>query len=254
MDTFQDDFAHGAYLVWGQAALGSGTTGTPSTAAGGGVLKFDIVQDEEVDRDADIVTHPVEQGADVADHYRIKPNHIKLEAFISQEPLDGTIYGPGNASVLLPVALALPSYPPGNPFLAFFNPLGAAVRAIDQLLQGPPLQSFQAWQFVQSFDALANVLGVIDMLRADATIVDVATRSAYYPNMLIGKVTTKRNADTGTGTAISLEVHQVRFATTQTVGVPPLPAKPKDAPPVSKGVQNPTPPNSSLAYNLLFGP
>jgi hypothetical protein len=137
-----DPYAHGAFLLWIDAA--AQLLGLPSQH----LLKFDIVEEENVDRTQEITTHPVEVGADVADHYRRRPRAIRLHAFISQEPLDAEIYSMANA--LLPVELVLPNYVTSpNAFspgaLALINPLGTVVRTITQL-GNSDAQSFQSLQ------------------------------------------------------------------------------------------------------------
>lgn len=228
---FNDPFAHGAYLVWD-----------------GGALKFDTCDEEDIDEDADVVEHPVETGSNVTDHYRIKPRVVKLTAFVSQEPVDPSLYPEANGSVQA-VELSLPPYPHPSPGQL------AAVGAFAQNLTAPrPPTTFNQSAFVYSspIDTLAKVLSVFDDLRANATLIDVATVSRYYAQHLLATYSTRRNEKTGTGTIIELELRQVFFVSTDAVAAPPTPKKPKDKPGKNKGKQNPTTgPIQSVAIGLL---
>lgn len=245
-DNFASDFAHGAYLLWSDPTLGNGS------------LKFDIITNETVERDAEITEHPVEVGANIADHYRLKSRKVTLEAFISQEPLDPSIY-PTLQGSLQGAPLTLPTYPQTLTQLiarGIFNPTGSAILIADELALGTffgtaPNATFQSLQFSNPGDTLALTLAVLDDLYTNAVLVDVATRSAYYSQHLLGPVTTKRDKDTGTGTTISLSLTQVLFVSTQQVAAPPTPVKPKDKPSVNKGQQNPTTSNETTAHYLL---
>jgi hypothetical protein len=100
---------------------------------------------------------------------------------------------------------------------------------------------------------LTYVLAILDQLIHDAQLVNVATRYWFYENYLIASVKTTRNKDTGSGTAIEIELHEVRFVTTLTVAEPDLPTLPENTKPVNKGVQNPKPPLQSVAVGVLKG-
>ena len=242
---FSDPFAHGAYLDWSDPTLGNG------------VLKFDTVDDEDIGRDAEIVEHPVETGVNIADHYRIKLNDAKLEAFISQEPVDPSLYPDAQGSVQT-VRYQLPTYP--APSLAA-KLVGAALSAgvvgtiAQSFAQSPPTTFDQrVLMYGNPVDTLAMVLGSLEQLRQGAVVVNVATRSWYYASMMLGPIRTRRNEKTGTGTIITLELRQVAFVSTSSVAAPPTPKKKKDAPLTNKGKQNPAPPTlQSFGVKALVG-
>lgn len=202
----------------------------------GGAIYFDVVEDETVERDASVTDHPVEQGANVTDHYRVKPNTIKLEAFVSQEPIDPAVHPNGQGS-FQGAQLSLPAYPDiafgSNLAAILVNPIGSAIRQ----LRGPPSSvNVNSLQWAVAFDSLTDLLNSLEALRSNATLVDVATKSWYYGSYLLGAVTTKRNAATGTGTKVSITLKQVRIVSTSKVAAPVV-TNPSDAPAVSKGNQ-----------------
>jgi hypothetical protein len=209
---------------------------------GASPIYFDVVEQETVERDAEITQHPVEQGANIADHYRVKLNSVKLDVFVSQEPLDPSLHAGGFGAFNVQT-LALPSYPDvpllSNVATILANPVGSVIRG----LRTPPTSvNVNALQWSTPFDSLTDLLNMLESLRTNSTLFDVVTKSWYYASFLLGAVTTKRDAKTGTGTQITLECKQVRLVTTQKVAAPALPLKPKDTTPVNKGTQNPKDP------------
>lgn len=70
-----------------------------SPQAGGSPIIFDAVVTDVRTRDVDVTEHPVETGADVADHVRPKAQELRLEGWIADHPIPGTpaglLYGQG---------------------------------------------------------------------------------------------------------------------------------------------------------------
>jgi hypothetical protein len=52
------------------------------------LLTFDVVESEDVSREADVTDHPVEQGAAVSDHVRQRPDVIRITADVSNAPAE----------------------------------------------------------------------------------------------------------------------------------------------------------------------
>ena len=208
-----------------------------------GYIYFDAVMTETVTRDADVTEFPVEVGANITDHYRLKLNSIKLDCFVSQEPI-GTSVHPEGQGFYGAQAISWQPYPSlgivNNVATALTNPVGSLLRLINTDPTSATLNN--VLQFAQPFDSLTTLLGQLESLRNAATIVDVATRSYYYAGYMLGQIETSRDKGTGSGTKISIELHQINQVATQQVGAPPVPKKPKDTPPVNKGAQQPTDP------------
>lgn len=70
-----------------------------SPQAGGAPIIFDAVVTDTRTRDVDVTEHPVESGANVADHVRPKAQELRIEGVIADHPIPGTpaglLYGPG---------------------------------------------------------------------------------------------------------------------------------------------------------------
>lgn len=242
------------------------TTPSPNNAFGtfllpasGPAIYFDCVVTEQVTRDAEITEFPVEVGANISDHYRVKLNDVRLEVFVSQEPLNPLIH-PEGGGFWGAQTLVTPPYPSGSLVAgiakAVLNPVGSVTslvgNAISGLFETKPVIASPVLQWASPFDSLQALLTALDAIRSAAGLVDIYTKSAVYTGFVIGQVVTNRDKETGTGTKVSLEFKRIVTVSTQQVAAP-TPVQPKDAPPVAKGAQTPQDPGQmqSLASSLL---
>ena len=79
-------------------------------------LYFDLAFSYGAEHSSEVTTHPVESGANIADHVRVKPMQIKLEVLVTNSPIadlpDGSRQGKfASTSLTYPTALAA-SYGP----------------------------------------------------------------------------------------------------------------------------------------------
>jgi hypothetical protein len=185
------------------------STPSPNNAFGtflmpraGAPIYFDCVLTEQVVRDAEITEFPVEVGANISDHYRVKLNEVKLEVFVSQEPIDNLRH-PEGQGFWGAQKLITPPYPSG-PVLAtvakaIVNPVGSLVSVVGGLLDGldRPVTASPVLQWAAPFDSLQGLLTAIDAIRSAAGLVDIYTKSAVYTGFVIGNVTTNRDKEDG---------------------------------------------------------
>lgn len=245
-----DKFKNGSFLVChsGSQAL----------------IYFDCVLSETVTRDADITEFPVEVGANISDHYRLKLTSVKLEVFVSQEPItEDPLVHPEGGGFWGAQALDFAAHPYPKAKLdvatvgkAIVNPVGSLVSAISGALSGDPRKATMETLQFAAFDSLESLLGALDSVREAASLVDIHTKSQLYDGFAIGEVVTSRDKDTGTGTKVSIAFHRILQVQTGTVAAPPAPKKAKDKPPVNKGAQQPTDPGDkeSFAHGLIPAP
>jgi hypothetical protein len=90
-----------AYITWTDS---SGTTNW---------FTFDLVESENWDTGADITEHPVEQGANIADHVRVKLDKCELKIFSTNEPINGNAFDQAEIANV-PIATDTPSWVPGD--------------------------------------------------------------------------------------------------------------------------------------------
>lgn len=230
--------------------------GTYLMGSDGVSIYFDCVEVEEVVRDAEITEFPVEVGANISDHYRVKVNEVHLEVFVSNEPIrPGPLERAGFYGAQI---LNTPEYPGGSTLAgvakAVVNPVGTIASAIGGLLDSTtrPVTMHDVLQFPAPFNSLQSLLEKLDNWRSNATLADVVTAAQTYSGFALGKISTHRDKETGSGSKVAIELKRILTVSTQLVAAP-VPIKPKDTPPIKKGPQQPTDPGQyqSLASKLL---
>ena len=245
--------------------MGDGDRGTflfPHKGSNSPPIYFDCVLTEQVTRDAEITEFPVEVGANISDHYRVKLNEVRLEVFVSQEPLDYILDGgdpihPEGQGFWGAQSIVTKPYPSqsvgAGVAKAILNPVGSVTSLV-----GAQFDSFQrpvvftpVLQWAAPFDSLQNLLEKLDAIRSAAGLVDIYTKSAVYQSFALAQIITHRDKETGSGTRVSLEFKSIVTVSTQQVAWEPTPVKPKDKKPVNKGAQQPTEPKQQSALSAI---
>lgn len=213
-------------------------------------VAFDATIQESHASTATIPTHPVEQGADIADHVRVGLDQFTAEAFVTNTPIDvpdtqmdGVTGGVSGMDLDVPAPpLSLPIAIPGA------GAIGAALG-----IKNPaPQQRANVLNFSGDFDRVTAVYTALQAIVEAAELCEIATGLRYYSNMVISQLTAPRNAESGGGVTFSFQATQIRIVETKTVAAPKIPAS-GSASKVNKGVQTPkdaTPPQqASTWYN-----
>lgn len=260
-----------SYILWKPKGsvgdLGGGTTK---------VLTFDATLSEDHKWSSTITDHPVELGADIADHVRKDLDELTLEVFISNSPVEPrlaqvqTFHGLVDEAVpmvatkgqkpLSVKALVLQKdlrvqelhVDLAQPKIAL-TPAGLAVSLVQRGLRAikPPhftatagLQSSvknrEAVALVQWFENPVDVVALVGRtlydLRSNATLVTVYTPKRIYEDMALKEIRLKRDDQTGDGARFSLDFREVRTVSTK-FGEVPLPSLKKAEPKVDVGAK-----------------
>jgi hypothetical protein len=166
------------------------------------VLFFDVTLDEQNVGTAEVTKHPVERGADMADHHRAAPPSFTLRAMVTNTPIesigrlvgawlpqtletDARVMADGGANIPARAAqirggYTAPYRPPGAPRPHFpVDVIGG------QLASGPQRLVAQTFTFTNPQDRLRDMWDALDKLREDGTTLTVLTRLKDYENMVI---------------------------------------------------------------------
>ncbi len=212
----------GAYLYW-----------VPKGGAAKTLL-FDVVTDETQELAVTITEHPVEDGPNVADHIRRELNAVSLECQVSNAPVFD-VNGRGakvEAVELKMEKFKAPLAPnPGSAYKAIGG-------AISSLFSGEEKHSATVMQFPKAFDAVGDTLAILEKIRDDETLVQVALPSKIYKDMCLVKLTMKRNASIGDAAAFHLEFKEVRKVKVNIVAAP-KPTEKRAVPMKQRGSQDP---------------
>ncbi len=170
--------------------------------------------------------HPVEEGANIADHVRDELDRCSLEVFISNQPVYDWNARGGKVSKL-PIKLQK------------YKAIGGAIKgAIGALLGGNQEYNAQVLQFSSSFDAVGETIALLEKLKKQRQLINVVIPSKLYENMMLEKITVTRTAGSGDGAQIHLDFKQLRMVEAKIVTAP-IPTEIRGIIAKSKGAQGP---------------
>lgn len=215
---------------------------------------FDAVISEQAEHTATVTEHPIEQGANVADHVKDGLDGLTLEVMVSNTPTQDTNdqYG----GTIESVELSVPKYErPISPTPGSL--MNAGIDAVKGLLNPPQPYKAQVLKFSSKFNAVKDMLTMLDDWKKSGIVGSVVTGWKLYPSVVITKVSPSRNQSTGDGAQFSIEFKEIRIVESRAVTAPvPTEArgqikKPKGRQPTSF-VRDPGP-KKSILKKLLGG-
>jgi hypothetical protein len=186
--------------------------------ADGSSIIFDASLREGHEGETDVTVHPVELGADVADHARTKPRKFSVDAFVTNTPIDvpetnmdGVTGSVSGVDLDLPVPPF--SFPIGVPGLG-------AVAKVAGLTGSKPQARANALNFSGPFDRIGSVLRDLWDIQESAEEISVVTGIRRYDHMLIARISAPRTAETSGGMTFTIDFAEIRKVATKTVAVP----------------------------------
>jgi hypothetical protein len=232
-------------------ALGLGVTyKTPNGVIGG--IWIDCTVRERHGMSAEVSEHPVEDGADIADHIRRRPNALTLECVISNTPViapESHADGAAEITVKVPVPPAPVKLPFGlgdaavrvGPFgeLAIKEGRDATVKSFDP-----------------AFDRVQTVWAELDAMMTEGRVVTVHTSLTDYVDMAIEDVDAPRSVETFKSLRFTISFKQIRTVKSEK-STALVPSKPGASSLVSKGKQaakpaaGPEPQRASALHGIL---
>ncbi len=213
-------------------ALGTATRGLVSIRwepSGGGQEQFidiDCTPSERYTSAAEVTEAAVEKGANIADHVRAKNETLTLECYISGTPIDSPIFGTDGAT-------------------GSFQPLSIEV-------DGKRVNA-SVWTFSQPFQRVAACDRQFRAHTKGGQRLTVWTGVRRMTDVVITSYAWSRTAPTGRDLSLTLELSQIRVASTQRVPVTAARRRVVHAT-TDRGGQPTTPAvNASLADRVAFG-
>lgn len=187
---------------------------------------------------AEITEHPIEDGADIADHCHIKPRIFQVEGIITNQPIS------------LPQSQVDGVSEAQKEFTWEANPrilgmemggggiIGTALGAIASAA-GINQQSGTAKGYEPEFDRIIAARDEILTYIALRDPITIETKREIYENMLIESFDEDRDASIGDGMRFSLVAVQIRIVQTEYSVAPPIPNVQRGKPEKSRGKKTP---------------
>jgi len=173
-------------------------------------IDFDASERETYEGAAEVTEHVVEEGAAIADHVRAGNETATFEAWVSNTPI------------------TVPS--------TQMDGTTGSLRALEVRVG---TQSFSAvtLQFGGAFDRVRAVDALLRALKDAGQRLTVVSGFRTIESCVIERYHVDRDAESGTALHLSLDVKKVRVVTTQTVCVPPVPARRRGQRQQNRGAQ-----------------
>ncbi len=183
-------------------------------------LYFDVCTGEDQELVSTVTEYPVEDGVNVADHVQRELDKVSLEVFVSQTPIYD-INSRGGKVSKIPIHVTNYKAPLAPTPGAVFGAIGGAIKdAIGSLFGGKAETAAQVLQWDTPFDAVAETLAILEQVKNDVQLVNVALPSKLYENMCLVHIGVKGDAGTGTGRSFALDFTELRKVKVQIVDAP----------------------------------
>ena len=185
------------------------------TAQGTAVaIEIEATPTQGFERTAEVTEHPVESSTNVADHVKVANGVVSLEGVITNTP------------VLIPS-----------------TQMRGVTRATETVQVGRgEFVSVQQWSGV--FNRVADCDRLLDALVVGRYVVRLTTVLRTVENLILARYKVDKDAETGESINVTLELKQLRIATTARA---PVPAVRRLQPPAARG-QQPADNRSALAH------
>lgn len=183
-----------------------------------------------------ITDHPVERGANVADHIRPDPDVLTMEAWISNTPhflpadhMGGVILEDREIrGAQVTAAERVGSVPLAGGAVGL---VGSFIPLPTALLGRTGISEYQtavAQGFTGDFDRVTECYKELLLIHSEGRLVRVLTTLRAYDNMALQGLEVQREARSGNALQLSLAFKNVRFGATKNEPVPKLPVKAKE--------------------------
>lgn len=197
-------------------------------------IAFDIDMQETHELQTQITEHPVEEGADVADHVRDDLETFRVEGYVSDSPI---LENPGavDKMSLKSIELQLPEMPSQLSLSAAVN---AGINAVGTALfggAGAPKAVLVTLDDLKS--RKREFYRLINKWRTEHRLIRVITAVREYENMLITQISMTRDPGSGDGASFVVALRQVQFVSSETVDAP-QPSEPLGATKKAAGSKN----------------
>lgn len=178
----------------------------------GGWLEFDAVLRQQIEHDGEVTEHPIDQGADVVDHYRRFNIPLILEAQITNTPLRQPLTHTGGAvAVQRTRDIEIPAPAAFGPFTAPETVFGFDARARHTV-------TISTLDFSAELDRINAVYTELTAMQLEPRLLSVSLGNLYqaaegqtvdFDNMLLKSFTVDR--ETNGVLPLVLEFRQVAF-------------------------------------------
>lgn len=175
-----------------------------------GSIQFDLLLSENHTLESEVTSHPIENGANASDHVRNLPRKGSLMGLVTNHPIDAL-----NTLVVEPLP---------HDFMSKVGSLGGTIverlaarnPLTAQLAPRPTMEPSDFAQLTRPQNRAANTWELFKQLREAKEPVIISTGLEKYQDVIVTKVGTLRDKDTGDALKFSVEFTEIEFQTLTT--------------------------------------
>lgn len=222
-------------------------------------LIFDATLRESPTYSATMFKHKVERGADLTDHVKQEADTLSVEAFVSNHPIKANVggYTGLGGGELGGVVESLDL----GPVTGRRYSKGATVGKTPKDIRSATYETEQSQgtaqvlQFPAPFDRVQAVHDILLDIKRRAVEVAVSIGLNTWDTMLVIKLSPPQDSKTGSGISFTIDLEEVRYATSETVDTPePFETRAEREQRLGEQVEvTPTPDDRSTARRMLDG-
>lgn len=176
---------------------------------------------------ADVTEHPVETGADVADHIRPRARTVSIEGLISNTPIevpqshmDGASEDRSPIEIEGEPVFGNVDTPVGEVTIPGAGQLKSLAAVVGIKLGGKRELQAQALHFTQEFDRVGAAHLDLESIILTSKRITIVTGLTIYENVAITDLQTTRDGGTGNALRFTATGRELRIVSSDTVDLP----------------------------------
>ena len=175
-------------------------------------IKFDLLLDEQHTMEAEVTSHPVEDGSQINDHVQIRPRKGSLTGFVTNHPFTSGY----NGGLPVNIAQKIAASQKKDWLSGFVQDIASSYGQLGRLLgqqdglkftesdfQGLPVRENRVQNMFDAFEALVLAKKVCT----------IQTGLKKYTDVIVTKVDTSRDKETGDAGKFKVDFQEIRFVT-----------------------------------------
>lgn len=174
-------------------------------------VEFDLLLDEQHSLEAEVTQHTVEDGSTISDHIRLLPRKGSLTGFVTNHPFTVGYNGGLAPNISQKIAASQK-----KDFVSgFVQDIGTSYSQIGRLLGQEDSLKFTESDFLESperKDRVSTVWSAFKKLMETKSTCVIQTGLERYMDVVITKVSTERDKDTGDAGKFRVEFQEIKFA------------------------------------------
>lgn len=175
-------------------------------------IQFDLLLDEQHSMESEVTSHPVEDGSQINDHIQIRPRSGSLTGFVTNHPLDTGFRGGLPKNIAQKIAASQKS----DFFAGFVQDIAASYSRVLTAIGAKDALAFTDADFAsltRPNNRVQTVFDAFEELIASKKVCTIQTGLKKYVDVVVTKVDTIRDKDTGDAGRFKVTFQEVRFVT-----------------------------------------